>query len=359
MTETSVTAGNPTASSQSSNSQPSVRAAASAIERGTERLLTHRRPAWPLAFMRILFGIVLFGWTATMAFDAKELLGSDAIIPIRFATQGRWNWFGLETTGAVWVALAALAFASIAIIVGWRPTRWLVLSFLLLVAIQRRNPVILNSGDLLIRNLALLLAFTPTSAALSVDRWRRHGRHALRTAPLIAPWGLRLIQLQLMVVYFIAFWSKSGNLWLNGTAVSTAFRLEDLQRISTPSWIIENVIIIAVLTWGALAVELSLATLLWVKKLRPVLIALAVSLHLFIDIFILVGFFGPLMITALLSFTDADWIDRKIAHRFGMVRQNPDGALADATQAQANIETSTNDRVDQTEPTNPVSTLLE
>lgn len=348
--------GGATAATTTADASPSSRAqdstVRSKIEYATERLLTRRRSAWPLAMMRILFGFVLLAWTATMAVDAEELLGSDAIIPIRFATQGRWNWFNLETTGAVWVALGALVVCSIAIILGWRSTRWLVFAFLLLVAIQRRNPVILNSGDLLIRNLALLLALTPTSAALSADRWRRHGRAALRTAPLVAPWGMRLIQLQLMVVYFIAFWSKSGNLWLNGTAVSTAFRLEDLQRINTPRWIIENVIIIAVLTWGALAVEISLATMLWVKRLRPLLIALAVSLHLFIDIFILVGFFGPLMITGLLAFTDADWIDRKIKSRFGPIKHDPDDSQPDAK-----IETSSNDEPEQSDSIDTVSTM--
>lgn len=286
------------------------------ITDGVETLVAKRRPAWPLAIMRILFGVTLLAWTGSMAADAEDLLGTNAIVPARFATQNRWNWFDLDSTGAVWVALAALAFASIAIIVGWRPTGWLLLSFILLVAIQRRNPVILNSGDLLIRNLAFLLALTPTGAALSFDRWRRHGRAALRTAPLVAPWGLRLIQLQLITVYLFAFWSKSGDTWRGGTAVSTVFRLEDLQRIAAPTWLVESVIIIAVLSWGALAIELGLATLLWYKPLRPVLVALGVTLHLFIDTFLLVGFFGPLMITGLIAYSDADWIDNVVARRF-------------------------------------------
>ena len=36
------------------------------------------------------------------------------------------------------------------------------------------------------------------------------GRESLWTAPLVAPWGLRLVQLQMVVVYFFAFWSKNG-----------------------------------------------------------------------------------------------------------------------------------------------------
>lgn len=278
-------------------------------------LLQRERPAWPIAIMRILFGHVVFGWTATIALDVDGLLGSDALVPVEFASEGVWNWFALETTGAVWAAIGALLIASIAITVGWRPTEWLVLTFVVLVAVQRRNPMILNSGDVLLRDFAFLLAFMPTGAALSVDRWRRHGRAALWTAPNIAPWGLRLIQLQLCVVYFFAFWSKSGDLWHNGTAVSTVFRIDDITRFGSPSWLTSNVPLIGLFTWATLAIELALATLLWARRLRPVLISLGLLLHLFIDVFVLVGFFGPLMVIGLLSFADAEWFERRIAAR--------------------------------------------
>jgi len=287
----------------------------SQFDAAAHALFLRERPAWPVAIMRILFGLVVFGWTATMALDVGGLLGSDALVPIDFASQGVWNWFALESTGAVWVAIGALLIASVAITLGWRPTEWLVLTFVLLVAVQRRNPVILNSGDFLLCNFALILAFMPTGAALSIDRWRRHGRAALWTAPNVAPWGLRLIQLQLCVVYFFAFWSKSGDLWHNGTAVSTVFRIDDITRFGSPGWLTNNVLLIALLTWGTLAIELALTTLLWARRLRPVLIGLGCLLHLFIDLFVLVGFFGPLMMIGLLSFADADWLERRIASR--------------------------------------------
>jgi hypothetical protein len=81
--------------------------------------------------------------------------------------------------------------------------------------------------------------------------------------------------------------------------------------------VVQNVVAIAVVTWGTLALELCLAMLLWVKRLRPALIVSGFALHLFIDVFVLVGFFGPLMMMGLLSFADADWIDRLVARRFG------------------------------------------
>ena len=70
----------------------------------------------------------------------------------------RWHW-------------SALIVASLAIVVGWKPTIWLLVAFVLLVAVQRRNHLILNSGDIILRDFTLLLAFTPTGAAFSLDRY--------------------------------------------------------------------------------------------------------------------------------------------------------------------------------------------
>lgn len=285
------------------------------FDRAVDVLVARPRTAWTIAVVRILFGLVLLGWTITLMLDASTWLADDGLVPPEFASTEGWRWFDLDSTGAAWVAVVALALAAVAITVGWRPTPWLILAFLLLVALQRRDPVILNSGDFLVRNFALLLAFVPTGAALSVDRRLRHGPGSLWTAPMVAPWGLRLIQLQMMVVYFFAFWSKSGETWRNGTAVSTALRLEDIRRLTPPSWMIDNIAVVAALTWGALAIELALAMLLWAKPLRPFLIVLGLTLHLFIDAFMLVGFFGLAMAVGLLSFLDADWIDRKVAGR--------------------------------------------
>jgi hypothetical protein len=278
------------------------------------RLFVAPRSAWPLAFARIVIGIAILGWATSMWFDVADLLGENAIVGPEF-TSGINRWIAFDTETSVRLALAVLVASSIGIIVGWRPTIWLGVAFVLLVAIQRRNVLIVNSGDVILRNITLLLAFTPTGAALSVDRMRKHGRDAFFTSAQIAPWGMRLVQLQMMVVYIFAFWSKSGDLWRDGTAVSTALRLTDLQRIGELDLLVENIYVVAFLTWSTLMLELALGTLLWAKPLRPVLIVLGVTLHLMIGSLILVGFFGLAMIAGLMTFLDADRLDVRFARR--------------------------------------------
>ncbi len=253
-------------------------------------------------------------WTVTMLFDVTALLGEHAVLPPELASD-RFRWITLDTSAEIRLALAGLIAASLAIIVGWKPTIWLLVAFVLLVTVQRRNHLILNSGDIVLRDLTLLLAFTPTGAALSLDRYRRHGRDGLYTAGIVAPWGMRLVQLQVMVVYLFAFWSKSGDEWREGIAVSTALRLQDLQRIGQFDVLVENIWIVAALTWGTLIVELMLGTLLWYKPLRPLLIVLGVLLHLSIDGLVLVGFFGLTMIGGLMTFLDGDTIEQSMRAR--------------------------------------------
>lgn len=286
-------------------------------------LLFAPRSAWPLAVARIVLGVGLLGWAVSMMFEVSTFMSEEGLVSAEFASDN-FRWIELDTSTGVWVALIVLASSSVPIIIGWRPTAFLVLAFVLLVAVQRRTPIILNSGDIILRNLTLLLALTPTGAALSFDRWRRFGRDSLRTAPLVAPWGLRLVQLQMMLVYFFAFWGKSGDLWREGTAVSTAFRLTDLQRITPPGLATDNLLVVGVLTWGTLAVELCLAVLLWYKPARPVLIVVGLVLHLTIDTFVMVGFFGIAMAAGLLSFLDGDVIERRLDRRFERRQQRAD-----------------------------------
>ena len=278
------------------------------------RLFTDRRPAWPLAIARILIGLTIFLWATSMLLDVPTLLGENALLPPELASN-RFRWITLDTSTEIRLALAALIIASFAIIAGWKPTVWLLVAFVLLVAVQRRNQLIINSGDIILRNLTLLLAFTPTGAAFSVDRYRRFGREGLYRSGTVAPWGMRLVQLQVMVVYLFAFWSKSGDEWMRGIAVSTALRLQDLQRIGQIDVLVENIWVVAALTWGTLLVELMLGTLLWYKPLRPLLIVLGVLLHLTIDGLVLVGFFGLAMIAGLMTFLDATEIEASVRKR--------------------------------------------
>jgi len=118
-----------------------------------------------------------------------------------------------------------------------------------------------------------------------------------------APWALRLIQIQLSILYVSTVWQKvRGVTWNDGTAVSYANRIEDLERFPMPAIFTDSVMAANLLTFGTLAVELSLGILIWNRALRPYVIGAGVMLHLGIDYAIRVGFFGFAIFTCYLAF---------------------------------------------------------
>ena len=98
------------------------------------------------------------------------LLGDDGLVaqPAR-GTRGWWA----PDLGHPWLQVSLLLVAAVALVVGWRTrvAAWVVV--LLLVVLQRRNVYVLNSGDLLLRELAFFVALMPSGETWSLDRRRR------------------------------------------------------------------------------------------------------------------------------------------------------------------------------------------
>jgi hypothetical protein len=115
------------------------------------------------------------------------------------------------------------------------------------------------------------------------------------------------VQIQLSIGYLSAVWHKvSAQRWRDGTAVSYALRTQDYQRFAVPGLLTRSVLLTEVLTFGALALELALAVLVWNRAARPWVLASGMCLHLGIDYALLVGFFGLAMLVVYLAFVPPD-----------------------------------------------------
>jgi hypothetical protein len=270
-------------------------------------------PTSTLAIVRIAFGLLVFAWTVTLTPDLSAFFTRGGVLPAQITGAGVWGVLGVEPSGWAVVALyAAMLGGSLALAAGWFTRLAAAVVFVGLMSFERRDPWVFNGGDGLLRVVAFYLMLAPAGAALSRDRWRRHAERFWEF-PARAPWALRLMQIQLSVVYIAGVWDKvQGAAWNNGTAVSYALRVTDIAGLPTPDFLSHSPAVVNLLTYGTLATELGIGILVWSRRLRPWVLLVGVLFHLSIGWSIRVGFFGLTMFVLYLSFLDPDWAAREI-----------------------------------------------
>lgn len=269
-----------------------------------------------LALFRIGFGLLTFAWTLALLPDLLTFFGRDGIVP-RPPDYSRvdlpWTWGLLDGApghGVVIALFVVMLVASVLVTVGLYTRLASAVLFVAILSFERRNPFVFNAGDTLIRVMALYLVLAPAGASLSVDRLRR-ARERFWSFPARAPWALRLVQLQVSVIYLSTVWEKlQGDTWRDGTAVSYALRTTDIQRVALPHALVDSQLVAGVLTYGTLATELAVGVLIWNRRARPFVIVPAIMLHLFIEATLTAGFFSAAMLTAYLAFVPPDTASR-------------------------------------------------
>lgn len=265
-----------------------------------------------VALVRIAFGFVALAWTVVLGPDLFTFFSDDGIQAEQPAGWG-WTVLGHFSSDAALVGFYVLLLAAcVFLIVGLLSRLASVLVFVGMLSFSRRMPMVFNSGDLVLHVTSFYLMFAPTGAALSVDRWLR-ARDRFWEFPVRAPWALRLMQVQLSVIYLSAVWSKmQGQSWNNGTAVYYALSLEQLQRFPVPSPLLDSLLLINLQTYGTLVAEAAIGILVWNRAARPVVLGLGVGLHLGIDYAILVVFFSHAMFVLYTAFVSPEWLDARL-----------------------------------------------
>jgi HTTM domain len=288
---------------------------------------------YTLGLVRIAFGILSVAWTVSFFVDLPDLFGNSGVLPDGPHQQFAWSVFQLwSSERALLIGWCALLLSALAVTVGWHTRLASIVLCVLILSFQHRDPSAFNSGDVVIRIETLFLALAPSGAALSLDQRRRTG--AFWSAQIRAPWAIRLMQLQLSVIYLASVrWKVSGTTWQEGTAVSYALRLRDMLIVPVPQSFIDNPLLVNIATWGALATELSLGILVWNRLLRPWVLLAGVLMHTSIMLTMGVGFFTPAMFVLYLAFVPADRVrdlPRSLRTRFSSTKRvSPHPELTD------------------------------
>ncbi|MEU7384464.1 MULTISPECIES: HTTM domain-containing protein [unclassified Streptomyces] len=271
------------------------------------------------------------------------------------------------------VYLAVIA-ASVMLLLGWR-TRTASLLFMIgVLALQNRNPFVGDGGTDVIHVMAIYLVFTRCGRVWSLDARRAaHGRDGgrdvvgivmwafftavlalvtglgkLDTGWALLLWGFVFAQLawwpvrrhgtgeprtvmelagnvvhagamfviaaQVCLIYAVSGWYKiQGSFWQNGTALYYVLHLDDVTPWPALSHAIANSsLIVLLLTYGTVIVEVAFAFTLFNSRVRTVMVAIMVSMHVGIGILLGLPFFALAMITA-----DAFFLPTALLRRAG------------------------------------------
>ncbi len=296
-----------------------------------QRFFFSPRTTSPMTLVRIAWGSVMVLWTLSLLPDVDPFLTTGALRYDQPGRPGYWNPLDWISWGrAPLVACLLLLVAAITTAVGYRTRLSATVAVLCLLAIERTNTTVLNSGDLFLRQIGIAVALSPCGLLWSFDAVRARRAPRAGPAPHRAPWGMRLLQLQLAVGYLLSGWAKMrGTSWRDGTALGLALRIDDLQRVAAPGWLFHQHALLIVLSWATLAFEGTFVVLVWNRRLRPWVLGIGVAFHLAIDLTLDVGFFSIAVLVAYLAFVLPEVADRLVA-RFDASGVRSGDAAADA-----------------------------
>ena len=183
------------------------------------------------------------------------------------------------------------------------------------ITFHHRNSALLHGGDTVMRISAIYMAIAPSGAAFSLDRFFavRKGL-APPQPPLVSMWPQRLIAYNCCLIYLTTTWSKwFGMLWKTGVATWYPARLHEFDRFPVPGFVNEFPFVYLT-TYGTLATEFALATLVWFKPLRKWVLLAGICFHGYIDYSMNIPLFGYLMMALYISFYEGEevaaWYDR-------------------------------------------------
>ncbi len=264
-----------------------------------------------LALLRVLLGALIMVQVWTLFPDAEALLSDAGMFPRKALIEGAWSPWALslymlaETPFQARVLLLLQALAALGLAAGLR-TRWCALaSWILLVSLHNRNPLILNGGDTLMAVLSFWILFLPVHARFSLDRLFAPARGDRGSPPAaFCDLASAALVLQLCLVYWMTVLFKTDPSWWNGDAVRIA--LESDQFVKPAGlWLRGLTALHAPLTWATILWEMLGPLLLFAPfanaALRTVAVAGFTMFHLGLEATMELGLFPAACIAAWLG----------------------------------------------------------
>ncbi|MFP6694714.1 MAG: HTTM domain-containing protein [Pirellulales bacterium] len=275
-----------------------------------------------LSIVRVFAGMMLLYTHLVWTLELDAFFGPNAWVSAELISE-RWqdydwsHFLWIDSPAVMWIThvVAICVFAMLT--VGWYSRVAAVLAYLFTISYIDRVQYALFGLDQINVMLAMYLMLGPCGARYSFDRWltkRRSGPSTVSPS-LAANVSIRLMQIHMCVIYFFSGTRKlEGSTWWDGQALWLSLANFEYQSIDM-TWMADWPITIAFFTHLTIFFEISYAALIWPRLTRPVMLLLAVWLHLGIAICMGMTTFGLVMLIGNLAFVPPGLVRSLIRRR--------------------------------------------
>jgi hypothetical protein len=226
-------------------------------------------------------------------------------------TKGYWSLLkDVQDPAVIRLAMWAWTGAVVGLLLGAATRLSAVATWVLSTSFANINPSIDNAGDT-VRGIALFyLMLCPCGAAWSVDSWVLGRRRGV----LVHPWPLRLLFVQMALIYFANGVHKVvGSDWPRGNSLYFVLADTTLTRFSYAQVTLPYTLT-RLMTWLVLSWEVSFPLLMIWRPVRIVALCFGALFHAGIFLSMELGGFGPYMLCLYLPLLPWErWADRQRA----------------------------------------------
>ncbi len=274
-----------------------------------------------LALLRVNLGGLLIVDLILRARDLGDHYTDAGVLPraalLETATGWRPSLHLVSGSAEIQALLLIVAgLVAVALMVGYRTRLATVVSWVLLISLHNRNPMVLQGGDVLLRMLLFWGMFLPLGARYSVDAALRRpdGAEPNRFFSL----ATMALLVQVMSVYFFSALLKSDPVWIpDGTAVYYALSI-NYHATPVAEWLRQFPRLLQGLTYYVWCLELIAPILMFSpvfhRPLRLVLMVLLITMHVGFILCLRIGLFPYISIASLLAFTPG-WVWDRLEER--------------------------------------------
>jgi hypothetical protein len=283
-----------------------------------------------LALLRIGLGVIILLDLGIRSTDLEAHYANMGVLPLGALLDRLWTpyQFSLHTTSGLWQVQAVLfglaGLVAVALLLGYHTRLATVASWVLLVSLQNRNPMLNQGGDDLLRMLLFWGIFLPWGRVWSWDTRQAPppARYDYASAATLA------YVVQLALLYWCTALLKSGPEWTRtGTALYYAFSLDQL-LLPGGRLLYPHPELLRALTFATWYTELLLPFALFipwgVRWWRLLVLGVLFGFHLGISVTLYVGLFFLINMVSVLGLLPAvalDWLAPRLAPHAARARQ--------------------------------------